>query len=215
MIAFAVRLTTVALLCLCAGLSKGQDDAARQKAKATEQMRQVAKVIKQCPGSVNTESPSSHKECFSIEAATGPPVNVTWDVYESKTARAPFEGWVEFDLPGSWSDTQLHPADRQVAKGCDKNHRTEAELADMLAQLLLRVALGVPDDVELPRSKMWHYRFEFDVGSDNPELVKMLWTDQSGKAQPVTDSSSCWVKAAQSVGTPRTGASTPSQESKP
>jgi hypothetical protein len=165
---------------------------------------------------VDTESPSpAHNQCFSIEATAGPPVNVTWDAHESRTARAPFEGWVEFDLRGSWSDSQLHPTDRKVAKGCDKNSRTEAELAGMLAQVLLRVALGVGDDVELPRSKVWHYRFEFDVGSDSPELVKMLWTDQSGKAQPVTDNNSCWVKAAQSVGTARADAPTPSQESKP
>jgi hypothetical protein len=85
----------------------------------------------------------------------------------------------------------------------------------MLAQALLRVALGVGDDVELPQSRMWHYRFEFDVGSDNPELVRMLWTDQSGKAQPVTDNNSCWAKAAQSVGTAKVDAPAPPQESKP
>jgi hypothetical protein len=83
----------------------------------------------------------------------------------------------------------------------------------MLAQLLLRVALGVGDDVDPPRSKIWHCRFEFDVGSDNPELVKMLWTDQSGRAQPVTDNNSCWAKAAQSVGIAR--ADVPTQKSRP
>jgi hypothetical protein len=216
MIAFAMRLTGIVLLCLCANLSIGQDDAARQKAKAIEQVRQVVKAIKECPGKMNTESPSpANSKCFSIEAATGPPVNVSWDAHESKTARAPFEGWVKFDLPGYWSDNQLHPADRKVAKVCERNFRMEAERADMLAQLLLRVALGVGDDVDPPRSKIWHYRFEFDVGSDNSELVKMLWTDQSGKAQPVTDNNSCWAKAAQSVGTARTDAPKPSQESEP
>jgi hypothetical protein len=215
MIAFAMRLAGVVLLCLCASLSKGQDETARQKAKAIEQMRQVAKAIKQCPAKVDTNSPSpANNLCFSITAETGPPVNVTWDAHASKTARAPFEGWIEFDLPGGWSDDQRHSADPKVAKTCDRNFRMEAERADMLAQILLRVALGVGDDVELPRSNMWHYRFEFDVGSDEPELVKTLWIDRTGKAQPATDSSSCWVKAAQSVGAARADAPTAPQASK-
>jgi hypothetical protein len=214
MISLSRRVTAVLLACSFVGLAEGQDDAAPQKAKAIEQMRQVVKVIKQCPGKVDRESPfPSNNQCFSSEAATGPPVNAIWDAHESRTARAPFEGWVEFDLPGSWSDHQLHPADRKVAKVCDRNSQTESEVADILAQAMLRVALGVGDDVELPRSQMWHYRFEFDVGSDNPELVKMLWTDQSGKAQPVTDTNSCWVKAAQSIGT--AGADVRTQTSKP
>jgi hypothetical protein len=39
------------------------------------------------------------------------------------------------------------------------------------------------------------------VGSDDPELVKMLWTDETGKAQAVTAGHSSRGKAAQAVGT--------------
>jgi hypothetical protein len=52
--------------------------------------------------------------------------------------------------------------------------------------------LELPDDVEPPRSKVWHFRFESDVSWDDPELVKMMWTDETGKAQAVTAGHSCW-----------------------
>jgi len=170
------------------------------KQMAIEQMRQVAKAIKQCPPVVDRMS-SPNSQCFSTEAKAGPPLNVTWDVVEKRTARAPYLGYVDFELPGTWLIDQLQPTDRKVAKACDRNYRIEAQGATFLAQAGLAAELGLPDDVEPPRSKVWHFRFEFDVGSDDPELVKMLWTDETGKAQAATAGHSCWGKAAQAVGT--------------
>jgi hypothetical protein len=211
MTALCKGVTAVLLLCLLVGASEGQNDPAKEKAKATDQMRQVAHAIKQCPPAVD-RVPPPHSKCFGTEADAGPPVNVTWNVKDSKTARAPYEGNVEFDLVASWSLNRLQPTDRKVAKACDRTFQIEADLASIWAQAALRARLGLADDVDLPRSKIWHYRFELDVGSDNPELIKTLWTDETGKAQALTAGHSCWVKAAQSVGNSSPDAATPSQE---
>jgi hypothetical protein len=188
------------MLTLFVGPGVGQNDPAKEKAKATDQMRQVAQAIKQCPPAVARMSPPN-SQCFSTEAKAGPPLNVTWDVVEKRTARAPYQGYVEFELPATGLIDQLQPTDRKVAKACDRNYQIEAQGATFVAQAGLAAELGLPDDVEPPRSKVWHFRFEFDVGSDDPELVKMLWTDETGKAQAVTAGHSCWGKAAQAVGT--------------
>ena len=89
----------MALLLLSAsafGQVAGQD----AKEKAIEQMRPLANIIKHCPQTVHDMSPP-HIQCFSAYSEAGPPLNVTWDVEESKTARAPYQGYVEFDLPCS------------------------------------------------------------------------------------------------------------------
>jgi len=211
MITFGARSVAAILLCMFVGSAYGQDDHAKEKTRATEQTRQVAKSVKQCPPAGNRASPPN-SQCFSAEANVGSAVNVIWDVMEGTTARAPYQGVVEFDLAGAWSLDQLQPTDKKVAKACDRNIRTESELATIWAKAMLRAVLGLPDDVEVPRSKIWHYRFEFDVGSDDPEVTKMLWTDETGRAQPVTFGYSCWVKAAQSVGSSKMDAPKPHQE---
>jgi hypothetical protein len=175
-------------------------------------MRQVAKAIKECPEAADRESLSSlHEKCFSPEASAGPAMNVTWDVEERKTARSPYQGYVEFDLPSTWGVIPIQPTDQKVAKLCKRDYSTEAQRTSWEAQWALGVMLGLGNDIEPPRSKVWHYRFEFDVGSDNPELMKTLWVDETGKANPMTAGYSCWVKAAQSVGNAKHDASTPPQ----
>ena len=56
------------------------------KQKAIEQMREGANAIKQCPAAVDRMSPPN-SQCFSTETQAGPPLNVTWDVVEKRTAR--------------------------------------------------------------------------------------------------------------------------------
>ena len=65
-----------------------------------------------------------------------------------------------------------------------------------------------------PEWRNGHYRYEFDVGSDAPELVKMLWVATDRKNNVVTspandcmgctdpaqnDERECWVKAARAI----------------
>jgi hypothetical protein len=57
---------------------------------------------------------------------------------------------------------------------------------------------------EGPEWRDEQYRYEYDVGSDAPELVKMLWVAKDRKENTVTravnrSEHECWVKAAQSV----------------
>jgi hypothetical protein len=54
---------------------------------------------------------------------------------------------------------------------------------------------------------MWrdgHYRFEFDLGSSKPELVKMLWIakDRNNNVitSPANEGTACWIAKAKSGG---------------
>jgi len=140
-----IALTFLSLLWPAPGFC-GDDDA---KQRAAEQMRRIAKAIKECSMWADKPSPPPPaNQCFGIEVEAGPPVNVVWNLQPSKTdVRAPYEGSLEFDLAASWSLDPLQPTDQKVAKRCKRNFQIEAQGAATWAQASLSVALGVGDDV--------------------------------------------------------------------
>jgi hypothetical protein len=206
MITFRTRATGLLLLFAFVGVAEGQDDLARQKAKAIEQMRQVAKAIKQCPEQVTS---SLETQCKVSKFFAGPPTNVEWDVLPSKTVRSPFQGIVEFTLPSRTQDSdspnqskKLH--DECVASPLGSNPLEQAAIEEVQREMMREQA----ETKEGPEWRDEHYRYEFDVGSDAPELVKMLWVAKDRKNNTVTRVATpavideCWVEAAKSVNTP-------------
>jgi hypothetical protein len=184
-------------LLLLAGLALGQEDQAKQK--AVDQMRQVANAIKQC---------GEHKETYQDDCQLyysylGPPTNVEWDVLPSKTVRSPLQGFVEFELPSRSQEQDVDPAN-QSKKAHQECVNRKAVMAAMAAPALAELAK------EGPAWREVHYRYEFDVGSDAPELVKMLRVARGRDNNVVTSAAEsgkpheCWVAAAKSIGSART-----------
>jgi hypothetical protein len=103
----------------------------------------------------------------------GPPSNVIWDRKPNSSVRAPYMGYIEFFLPREFSASK---------KYCAKN-------AELCAQMML-----IPS---------FQYRFEFDLGPDGLELMKLLakkkedkeWSDVQPSAAGLANT--CWLKAAQ------------------
>jgi hypothetical protein len=191
-------------LCLLCGSAVGQEDHAKQK--AIVQMRQVANAMKQCP---EQQISSYQSECHVTRAYAGPPTNLEWDVLPSKTVRSPFQGVIEFTLPSHLD--QSDPPD-QPSKVHQKCVDTEAQIEAMGASTRSEIA----DEIAKkgPEWREGHYRYEFDVGSETPELVKKLWVakDRSNNIviSPANDNGrECWVTAAKSVGSAKTENSAP------
>jgi hypothetical protein len=133
------------------------------KVTAVRQMRQIAEEIKKCPEEI--QSQTEYGVYFQ-----GPPSNVEWDVLPSKSVRAPFQGWLEFTLPHRWEETEK-------AKRSSKLH------TKYMNYKLYQVAYGLKG----------RFRYEFDLGSDSPELVKMLWLDdKTQRSEAVNPGGACW-----------------------
>src|SRR5271157_5365020 len=101
----------------------------------------------------------------------GPPSNVTWDVKPNPSIRAPYLGYIEFSVPRNFSASKKYCA--QHAEAC----------------ALLLFQSSVP------------LRFEFDLGPDGLELMKILaknkdedkeWSDINPNAAVLVDT--CWLK---------------------
>lgn len=161
------------LLSLFAALAAAQDTSA--KGKAIGQMRRVAAAIKQCPEVVKYQD-----ECATYYV--GPTANVEWDVVDSKTVRSPYEGILEFSV-----------LDRQKAADTSRQPKKVQEKCLFLSAAFAKAAAN---------AKKGHYRYEFDLGTDTPEVVKMSWiVDETKESSPENPTShSCWVDAAKSVG---------------
>lgn len=194
------RLTVALLVMLCNLVVAGQDDHAKQK--AIDQMRRVANAIKQCP----EQKSSNQDECQVHYFHVGPPTNVEWDVLPSKTVRSPFQGIIEFSLPSRSEDQEIAAANqsKRVHQQCVERAARMAAAAQVLAETMKQG----------PKWREGHYRYEFDVGSDTPELVKLLWVVKDQANNTVTSAvestgHECWVVAANSVGSTKTEASSP------
>jgi hypothetical protein len=132
----------------------------------------------------------------------GPPTNLEWDVLPSKTVRSPFQGIVEFTLPTR--SENIDPPNQS-----SKDHQ---KCIDRDAQLdAMGIQAEIADEVAKkgPEWREGHYRYEFDVGSDTPELVKTVWVvkDRSNNVltSPINKSGlGCWLTAAKSIGPTKT-----------
>ncbi len=105
----------------------------------------------------------------------GPPSNVTWDVKANPSIRAPYLGYIEFSVSRDFSASK---------KYC-------AQHSELCARMLLQSSVPL--------------RFEFDLGPDGLELMKILaknkdkdedkdWNDIKPNAAVLSDT--CWLKAA-------------------
>lgn len=165
------------------------------KKRAVEQIREIANSIKQCPEQGNNFEDDCQIHYFYV----GPPTNLEWDVLPSKTVRSPFQGVIEFTLPTRSKDIDKTNLPKKQQQKCAAMAAANASIqADVLANLMKQGP-----------QPQGHYRYEFDVGSNAPELVKILWVvkDKDGKetTSAVTyDPQLCWMAKAKSVGsTPR------------
>jgi len=156
-------------------------------------MREIVNAIKQCP---EQESSSFEDQCKTYYSYLGPPTNVDWDVLPSKTVRSPFQGVIEFALP-----TRSKNVEKQNLS--KKQHQACADRAAVEGSIQLQVAAEVEK-----LGQKWHdghYRYEFDLGSGPPELVKMLWVvkdaNDTTRTSPVAaNSNTCWITKAKSAG---------------
>lgn len=176
-------------LILIGSLSAGQDDPGKQR--AIDQMRHIADAMKRCP-----EEKSSHQdECQVRIYHLGPTSNLEWDVLPSKSVRAPYLGVIEFTLPNRTETTDVANLSKKAQKRCQDQ---KSLIASVEAETLSR------DMREGPMWREGHYRFEFDVGSTKPELVKMLWIakDRNNNVitSPANDGTACWIAKAKSGG---------------
>jgi hypothetical protein len=140
---------------------------------AVAQMRRIATGMKACP-----EEIQSQNELGTYYA--GPPTNLEWNVEPSKTVRAPFQGIVTFSLPERSEETE-------AAKHSKRLHKQYMDAE------LYKIAYGHPG----------HYRYEFDLGNDSPDLVRALFIDdKTNESRPVSTNGhvpTCWDKAAHLV----------------
>jgi hypothetical protein len=136
-----------------------------------DQMRRIATAIKSCPEEVEGQL----GEFATIYI--GPPTNLEWDVVESKTARAPFQGTVKFSLPEHFEETE-------EAKHSKKLHH------NYVVMLTAQQTFGQAS----------YHQYEFDLGNAAPELVKMLLVNsKTNETKPLSGKmaeSTCWAKAA-------------------
>jgi len=186
---FGKRSTAAALL-LLGSLATAQDNAVKQK--AIEQMRQIAAAVKQCPA----HKSSSQVDCKVHIYYLGPPTNVEWDVVPSKTVRSPFQGILEFTLPSGSTDINHANLSKKDQQKCANKDAFEAQIAAPALDAAMKAE---------PKGHEGHYRYEFDLGSGTPELIKMLWVvkdkDNNTITSAMTDNlDACWVKAAKAGG---------------
>jgi hypothetical protein len=158
---------SVTILCLLGTLAAGQETATKEK--AISQMRRIADAMKQCPEEIHDQTD------YGIYY-WGPPLNVVWDLMDTKSARSPFQGFIEFSL-------QRRSEETPKAKRSQKLHEKYMDY----------------DLYQTTYPKRGHFRYEFDLGSDTPELVKMLWfDDKTQKFDSVDIDHTCWQDAARS-----------------
>ena len=150
---------------------QGAEQADKAKERAIGQMRRIASAIKKCPEVIQFE-----EEC--AVHYIGAPANVEWDVLPNKTVRAPYQGILEFTLPQRSQDVDS-------AKQSARVHQRCIDMARAAATSGIKIKHG-------------RYRYEFDLGTDAPELVKMLWIVDQTKETSVASSDAryCWSNAA-------------------
>src|ERR1700719_2259917 len=163
--------STLALLLMLGGLAAAQDDPAKQE--AIEQMRQIADAIKHCPA----HRSSSQDECKVHDYHLGPPTNVEWDVVPSKTVRSPFQGIIEFTLPSGTTDSAQPNLSKKLQQKCANRDLVDAQIRAPALDAAMK---------EGPKWREGHYRYEFDLGSGAPELIKMLWVVKDKDNNTVT-----------------------------
>jgi hypothetical protein len=182
------KLTPLAIPFFLCSFATGQDDPAKQK--AIEQMRQISDAIKQCP-----EKKVSHEdECQVYHYFLGPPTNVEWNVLPSKTVRSPFQGVIEFSLPSRGEFLDKTDLPKKIRQKCINRQALTASAT----------AEAIKDG---PKWNEGHYRYEFDLGSGIPELIKMLWIVKDKDNNTITsaatsDPHACWVTAAKANNSP-------------
>jgi hypothetical protein len=121
------------------------------KDRAVSQMRRIVEAIKQCP----EQAPRDAEFAAAIIKYTKPLVQ-DWDVVTSDSLRSPFQGFIRFRTSGHYEETEaakqskkLDAKYRQALQGmkwCEEQHGWSCYVTE--------------------------YRFEFELGSDTPELRK-------------------------------------------
>jgi hypothetical protein len=171
------------------------------KARAVEQMREIADAIKSCPERENV----FEGDCETSHYYSGPPTNLEWDVLPSKTVRSPFQGVIEFTFPARHADIKKTNLPKKQLETCMSREQSRERMR-VLLQPSTDVAIAKLERSH-PKTHDGHYRLEFDLGSGAPELVKMLWVakDENDKTitSPVTggfNPDECWLKTVKSIG---------------
>jgi len=173
---------SIACVVVFLGASKGQTDTTKDK--AISQMRRIADTMKQCHEEIEYRTPCATNYI-------GPPTNLDWNVLPSKTVRSPFQGIVEFVLPIRSEAVDPSKQAQKVQQDC---------------QQMAALAAAGERDSPAPAWRDGHYRYEFDLGSDPPELVKRLWIvknkDNNEVISAANDDHYCWTNAARNTTAP-------------
>jgi hypothetical protein len=112
---------------------------------SVDALRAVTRAISECPEGLGSEIRWGPGPLEFNQWSSGPPIDVVWDVVPSRSARAPYLGYVEFF----------------THVGLRFPQETEAKYDRKFPGLRLKAT------AELSRN--WKYRYEYDVG---PEGLK-------------------------------------------
>jgi hypothetical protein len=150
---------------------------------AIASLRAITEAIKACPRALLFEMPEL-RNAPPPRVFWGPPTNVVWDVTPSNSLRSPYVAYIEFTIPSEYA---VPP---------ETYDRTMAVYG-------LIVAKGIPNR---------KVRYEFDLGPEGLQLMKMLsrsageteWRDGSSRksCSPPNCGRICWEDAVQKGTTP-------------
>jgi len=157
--------------------SKSAREQESTKDKAVSQMHRIVEAIKQCP----PPAPTDVK--FALQKSTKPLLQ-DWDVVTSDSLRSPFQGFVRFRTSGYYEETD----EAKQSKKLDAEYRQAVQ--------------GMKWCEELHHISCYdtEYRYEFDLGSNSPELRKATMSIAVIKGPTVYEprGGTCWDGIAKS-----------------
>lgn len=179
---YGCKIASLAVVLCFANAATAQNDVVKEK--AIGQMRHIANAIKECPEQIQYQN-----EC--AVHYIGPPENLEWDVVPSKSVRSPFQGILEFTLPMRSENVDPSKQSKKVRQSC---------------QEMAALAASTNGNSAASQWREGHYRYEFDLGSGTPELVKRLWVAKDKDNNIVTSAANdehyCWTNTARETEKP-------------
>ena len=143
---------------------------------AVSALRAIVVKVKACPRIVAYENKDMKGPLAGFRIYQGPPLNVTWDVTQGKSIRAPYEGYLEFDIAQEW----WFPESTLKKYGGDHAPTWYTEM------------------IEKPKPTLEH-RYEFDLGPTGLELVKSFIREEGQHDwkvyNPDAIGGQCWDKS--------------------
>jgi len=97
------------LLLTTQGFSQAAPKIDEKSQAAVDQLRAIVKEVKKCPKVTLHESKDTKGPFAGMRIYEGPTLNVEWDVGESKSIRAPYQGYIEAHIAWEfWLPTEVY-----------------------------------------------------------------------------------------------------------